>query len=273
VPEPRLSDGLVERVLARLGLATPRADSEDLGALYLAWSRAVPWDNVQKRISVAERHRILAGAEPEEFFENWLRHGTGGTCWPSSGAWHALLVALGFDARRVIGTMHPDRVPAGTANHASEIVRSDGEDWLVDSSMLNERPLPLHRGEPTRIDDPLHAIRAEPRPDALWHILWSSYVRPEMIPCLLFAEDVAHDAYLERYELSRVRGFSYGLTFRRNTAAGVLSVQRSTRTFKDRGGAIAQEEVRDRAGVLVDEGGLSPEIVRRLPEDEPEPPR
>jgi len=53
----------------------------------------------------------------------------------------------------------------------------------------------------------------------------------------------------------------------------VPSVQRSTRTCKDRGGAIEQEEVRDRSGVLVDEGGLSPEIVRRLPEDEPEPPR
>lgn len=84
---------------------------------------------------------------------------------------------------------------------------------------------------------------------------------------------VPHARYLERYEASRASGFSYGLTFRRSVADGVLSLNRTTRASKDRHGAITTQEIADRATLLVGEGGLSPGIVARLPDDEPEPPR
>lgn len=271
VPEPRLPDALVERVLARLGIAPPRADADGLAALYLAWCRQVPWDNVQKRITIAEGRPLLAGAEPVEFFENFLRDGTGGTCWPSSGALHALLAALGFDARRVIGAMHPER-SGRFANHGSEIVRVDGEEWLVDSSILNERPLPLRRGEATAIDDALHPMRAEPRDDALWLVHWSSYTGPEQIPCLLFEDDVTHESYLERYEASRGYGFSTYLTFRKNLADGVLSLRGTRRSLKRAAAELEEGPVADRRELLVREGGLSPEVVARTPDDLPEQP-
>ncbi len=271
-PEARLPDALVADVLDRLGTPVPGTDLEGLAALYAAWCRGVPWDNVQKRISVAERRPVLAGAEPEEFLRNFLAHGTGGTCWPSSGALHALLAALGFDARRAVAAMMYDRV-GRVPNHATEIVRADGEEWLVDSSMLCERPLALRHGERTAIDDALHPMRAEPNDDGMWLVTWAAHARDEQIACWLFEDDVPQARFLERYEVSRVSGFSYGLIFRRNLADGVLSLNRTTRAFKDRQGTLATREVADRAAILIGEGGLSPEIVGRLPDDEPDPAR
>ncbi len=269
IPEPSLPDALVERVLARLAIAAPRPDADGLAALYLAWCRQVPWDNLQKRITIAAGRPLLAGAEPVEFFESFLRDGTGGTCWPSGGALHALLAALGFDARRVIGAMHPER-SGRFANHGSEIVRADGEEWLVDSSMLNERPLPLRRGEATAIEHALHPMRAEPRDDALWLVTWSSYTGPEPIRCLLFQDDVAHESYLERYEASRSWGFSTYLTFRKNLADGVLSLRGTKRSLKRVAVGLEEGVVADRGEMLVREAGLSAELVARIPDDEPQ---
>jgi len=271
-PEPRLPDTLVGDVLERLDLRAPTTDLVGLTAMYAAWCREVPWDNVQKRITVAERRPVLAGADPDEFFRNFLRHGTGGTCWPSSGALHALLTALGFDTRRAVAAMMYDRA-GKVPNHATEIVRADGEEWLVDSSMLCERPLALRHGERTAIDDPLYPMRAAPNDDGMWLVTWAAYARDEQIGCWLFEDDVPQARLLERYEASRTSGFSYGLTFRRNAADGVLSLNRTTRAFKDRQGTLTMREVADRAAILMGEGGLSPEIVARLPDDEPEPPR
>ena len=45
----------------------------------------------------------LPGTHAIDFFEQWLDHGTGGTCWSSSNALYMLLTALGFTARRIAG--------------------------------------------------------------------------------------------------------------------------------------------------------------------------
>lgn len=268
--EPVLSDELVGRVLERLGTPAPAPTAEGLARLYRAWCRGVPWDNVQKRISVVERRAVLAGAEPDEFFESFLVHGTGGTCWPSCGALYALLFAVGFRVRRAVGSMQFHRF-GKAPNHGTAIVRLDGDDWLVDSSMLNERPLLLRKRELSSIEDPLHPMRAEPNDDGMWTVTWASYARDEPITCWIHEDDVSHEHFLERYEASRVPGFSHALTFRRNLASGVLSLQGHTRHFKTVDGTIASADVADRASVLVYEGGLSSEIVARLPPDEPGP--
>jgi N-hydroxyarylamine O-acetyltransferase len=268
--EPRLERPLVDRVLARLGLASaPPVDRRGLEDLYRAWCRTVPWDNVQKRVSVKNGRVPLAGAYPDEFFENLLRDGTGGTCWPSSGALHALLLALGFDARRVAGTMSPDRWP-GQINHASAIVTIDDEELLVDSSMLTERPIPLRSDAETVIDDPVHPVQARPTGD-LWTIRWRIQARDEEIDCVLVEDDAPFERYLECYEESRVSGFSYFLTLTKNIAGGILSLNGSKRTFRDGDGRLMAAYVEDRGQVLISEAGLSPRIVAALPPDEPDP--
>ncbi len=96
-----LAPALVERVLAKLGLAAaPRADLGGLAALYAAWCRSVPFDNVRKLIHVRAAYPApLPGDTPEDFFDAWLAHGTGGTCWAGNGALCALLESPGFRAR------------------------------------------------------------------------------------------------------------------------------------------------------------------------------
>ena len=265
-----LTDALVDRVLARLGLpSAPPPTRAGLAAVYRAWCAHVPWDNVQKRITVAAGRAPLAGASPAEFFENFLRDGTGGTCWPSASALHAILTHLGFTARRAIAAMAHDRF-GRVENHATTIVHLDGEDLIVDSSILHVEPLPLRDG--ARLDDPAHRVRIE-RTAGEWVLWWTMHSRDAEMACLLLEDDVPLARYLDRYEASRVTGFSYFLTFTKNLPGGVLSVNGDRRTFRHVDGAVTSETVLDRAGVLVAEGGLSPAVVDRLPPDEPDPNR
>jgi N-hydroxyarylamine O-acetyltransferase len=132
---------LVDRVLERLGLGP----GPSLDALYAAWCQAVPYDSAQKRRYFAEgRTGPLPGSSPVEFFETWLVHGCGGTCWSGSFALHALLTSLGHDARFGAGfVMRPGDPLAELPNHGTVLVRHGDADVIVDSSFLTDRPLPV----------------------------------------------------------------------------------------------------------------------------------
>jgi N-hydroxyarylamine O-acetyltransferase len=136
-----LDRDLVERVLERLGFASaPGPDRAGLAAVYAAWCRRVPFDNVRKRLHVAAKDPSrLPGDDPPEFLAAWLAWGTGGTCWAGNGALCELLRALGFDAERGVATMMalPDLPP----NHGTVFVSLDGARWMVDASILFAEPL------------------------------------------------------------------------------------------------------------------------------------
>ena len=138
-----LAADLVDSVLDRLGFRErPAADRAGLDAVYLAWCRNVPFDNLVKRIHLAAGSAApIPNGEPTAFLESWLRDGTGGTCWPSSGGLHALLSGVGFDARRGSAAMF-DNLSGPVHTHGTVIVRLDGVDHWVDSSMLTEQ-IPL----------------------------------------------------------------------------------------------------------------------------------
>ena len=154
-----LHPALREQVLDRLGLpGPPRTDLEGLAALYGAWCARVPFDNVRKMIALRSRpDGPLPGLGAQDFFEQWMAHGAGGTCWPTSNALFELARALGFEARRVAGSMRD----LGVVNHASVKVRADGREWLVDSSQLTNVPLPLD-DQVFVHDDPVFPAEVEP---------------------------------------------------------------------------------------------------------------
>jgi N-hydroxyarylamine O-acetyltransferase len=139
-----LEGQLVDRVLERLspGLR-PSPDLAGLTALYRAWCHRVPFDNLQKRISLESSDALLPGDDPRRFFGDWLEYGVGGTCWAGSNALLALLNSLGFRARRALAVMHLG--PREAPNHGTIIVPLDGRSYLVDTSMLHRLPLPLPR--------------------------------------------------------------------------------------------------------------------------------
>jgi hypothetical protein len=102
----------------------------------------------------------------------------------------------------------------GYANHASVKVRIGDEDWLVDSSMLTNCPLPL-RQEIYISADPVLPVEVEPSNGT--HVLWTKTPpNSSYLPCRLLGM-VDHAFYLARYEESRTRSpFNQRLYVRRN---------------------------------------------------------
>lgn len=258
--------GTAELVLERLGFAAaPPITLEGLNDLYAAWCRGVPFDNVRKRIAlVTEDSTPLPGGHAEEFFQAWLRHGTGGTCWPSSNGLFALFDGCGFDVQRVAGSMMDSSEP----NHGSVVARIEREAFVVDSSMHTAAAFPLRRGVETRLEDPLHPIRVEPTPDSfLVHWAQPASQTPDFV-CRLVDDLVDHAFYLERYELTRSADgspFNRFLYARRDLDGVVLAYVGRTRFRKTLEEVEAQElEPEALARSLVEELGLSEEIVADL---------
>lgn len=264
----RLPPDLVERVLARLGLDRhPDATADGLHAVYRAWGRTIPFDNLIKRAHLATGDPgQIPNASPEQLFELHLRHGTGGTCWPTSVALHALLVSLGFDAR--LGSAAMRELAGGpNHNHGTVLVRIDGGDWWTDTSMLSEVPLPLDRERATELRDPVNPMRAEPA-DERWRVWWQQPSSREALDCLLLADDVTPEHCHTRYEASRgASPFNASTYVTRNVEGGKVTFERGQR-FEKTADGIASLEVDDRRRFLVDELGFSEEIVDRQPPDE-----
>jgi N-hydroxyarylamine O-acetyltransferase len=258
-----VAPGLLARVFAKLGIeGAPAPDLAGLEQLYAAWCRHVPFDNVRKRIALASGGtEPLPGGAPEDFFEGLLAHGTSGTCWPSSNGLFALVRACGFDVRRISASMF-DR---NDHNHGSLIVRLDGEEWLVDSSILNGVPIALRRGVEAKLHDPVHPIRVEPV-GAGFRLHWGMAQRPDTMPCRLMDDPVDEAFYLERYEISRAYSvFNTALYARRNFPGKLVSFTGRTRHEKSADGVTSRElstgELRQ---ALTAEMGYSPAILAQL---------
>ncbi len=267
-----LSTDTTEAVLERLGFSdAPTPDLAGLDALYDAWCRNVPFDNVVKRIHLASGSSDpFPNGDPEAFFASHLRHGTGGTCWPSSGGLHALLEAVGFDARRGSGAMRDD-LSGPIHSHGTVLVRLEGTDYWVDSSMLTRRAFPIRTGEEKQLDDPLHAVRVEPVEES-WRVWWTHPFLPEMLGCLLLDDDVTAAHYLARYEWSRqMSPFNLSLHATRNTRDSRVTIAFDQRFDRTIAGVTTRALGDDRDRVLIEELGYSSEIVDALPADDPDP--
>ncbi|MFO0829422.1 MAG: arylamine N-acetyltransferase [Phycisphaerales bacterium] len=268
------SEFLVDRVLARLGFtARPQPDLSGLKALYGAWCRHVPFDNVRKIVHLrGSTPGPLPGTSAADFFEAWLTHGTGGTCWAGNGALERLLVALGFDARRGIGTMMA--APNLPPNHGLVTVRLDGVDHLVDASILHGEPLPLANGSPTRIEHPAWGVECR-RDGERWNVHWRPLHQLGGFVCRIEQLTSEPGEFAERYE--RTRGwspFNYELHIRRNREAGCVGLVFGKRVEIDADGRATERAIDDfqRRRLLVEELGVSEEMATAIPADVPTPP-
>lgn len=269
-----LPDELIERVLAKLGLgAAPEPTPEGLRALYAAWCQRVPFDNVRKIIHVRGGGRgALPGSTAVDFFEAWLRHGTGGTCWAGAGASATLLCALGFEAVRGIGTMlaAPDLPP----NHGTVRVTFDRARFLVDGSILHGEPLPLDDSSAAHIAHPAWGVRSTLR-DGRLHISWRPLHKLDGFECRIdvFGTDGAE--FRRRYDETRGWSpFNYEVSARLNRGDRVAGLAFGQAASLEADGTVQQRPVsqEERARVLIEEIGLSEEIVSQLPPDVPTPP-
>jgi N-hydroxyarylamine O-acetyltransferase len=255
----QLPPDLARRVLVRLGFAVPPPlDLDGLSAVYRAWCTRVPFDNTRKMIALRTgAGGPLPGVHADDFFESWLAHGTGGTCWPSSNALFALLEAARFAARRVAGSMRD----LGVVSHASVKVRIDGRDWLVDSSMLLNTPLPLgadvHRG-----DDPVWPVEVEAT-DGTHVIWWQTPPNAAYMPCRLLLDPASFQECLDGYERSRGRSpFNQRLYARINRPGELVIMLGHTRFSRTAAGVLSRDLTADELlQALREDIGLSDDIV------------
>ncbi len=274
IPSAALPEPLVERVLAELGFSNysdPTLDT--LREIYGAWCQRVPFDNVRKMIHVSSGNPgPLPGSTPEDFLQSWLKFGTGGTCWSSADALHALLASLGFAAFRGLGTMlaAPDLPP----NHGTVVVAFGKSRYIVDSSILHGEPLQLEEGSKTSVLHSAWGVRCGQR-DGQWHIRWRPLNRLDGFKCRLDRFPVSAVEYSDFYEKTRAWSpFNYEVTARINRGESVVGIANGYSVFLLGDGSVLRGHLstEERARMLVEDIGISEEIVEQLPQDTPTPP-
>jgi len=265
---------LFELILTRLGFSgRPEPTLGNLRRLYSAWCRRVPFDNIRKLIHVRSGvSGPLPGSSAEDFFSAWLRHGTGGTCWAGAGAFQALLTSVGFNAARGVATMlvAPDIPP----NHGTVEVTFDEVRYLVDCSILHGEPLRLDENSETRIKHPAWGVRCSRR-NGFWHVWWRPLHKPEGFECRCERFGAESGEFRDFYEATRGWSpFNYEATARVNRGDIVIGVTFGKEVRLHDNGEVTQTPVshEERKRLLVEQIGMSEEIVSQLPDDIPTPP-
>jgi len=256
--DERLDPDRRDAVLDRLGFpAPPPVDLDGLTAIYGAWCARVPFDNLRKLIALhGGATGPLPGLGADDFFDAWLAHGTGGTCWPSANALHALLDSIGFSSRRVTASMF-DR---GEPSHGTTIVVLDGAEHLVDSSMLTGTPLPLDPAGPTTTPGDGFVHGARPVPEG-WLFEFTRVSVDGPLPCRTLAPDATPLAFFEeRYEVSRTWSpFNDHVNVLVNRPHGAISLVGGHRYERPVGGPISELE-----GGPVDEPELRAALMEEI---------
>lgn len=208
----------------------------------------MPFDNVRKLISLRSRESgPLPGDAPQDFFEGWLRDGTGGTCWAGAGALHALLLSLDFRPTRVIATMLSR--PDAASNHGTVIVAVDGRHYLADSAILHDAPLLL-------ASDPRHSITR-----------WRPLHQLAGIDCRIDELGVAADRFRAAHEATRAWSpFNDQPYARLNREDHVIGLAQGCRLEIDRHGEVVRRALTPPATLrfLVDEIGIREAVAECL---------
>ncbi len=270
-----LAPGLVESVLQKLGLPDrPSKSAEGLSHLYRGWCRNVPFDNFMKRIwlkSGAGFSKQSGG--PAIYFQNWLKYGTGGTCWSGTEAFAALLETLGFHSNRALGKMGGNDVPA--PNHATLFVNVDETQYLVDTSFLFDSPVNWDAVNAEGVSShPASKFRID-RSGSQTMLFWQPLHFPEPIPCELVSYTVTSDEFDKLHEKSFSTSlFNFALYSRKNSKDSVVGTCFGSQVTLDSAGRLHRIPIAeaDQKRFLVEKMGYSEEIIAQLPPDDPVPP-
>jgi N-hydroxyarylamine O-acetyltransferase len=265
---------LLERVLAKLGFShRPAPTLRGLQELYGAWCFRVPFDNVRKMIALRQPSGgPLPGDDAADFFDSWLRYGSGGTCWSANGALHALLAALGFVPIRGVATMLVS--PNAPPNHGTVCVPLEGKRYLVDASILHGLPLELPASGSGAIEHAAWGVQTVLRQEH-WNVRWRPLHVPPGIECRVEVLGTTAATFHDMHEKTRAWSpFNYQLYARVNRGSGVIGTAFGKRVEIDAAGAMTERTLPadERRRFLIEELGIAEELLRALPADTPTPP-
>jgi len=260
-----LRQDVYERLLERIGFERePDPDLATLNAIYKFWSRDVGYDNVLKRIYIEEGHSgPFPVMDPSDFIENWMKHGTSGSCWPSSEALYGVLALAGYRPERTAGQMLECNDPMDP-NHGAIIVHLDGKRMYVDPGVAAEQALELVPGKPNRTPSEAFGIWDE----GDGHVWWRPGHSRRAIEVVMDLDKLSYEFFADRYEKTKEFSlFNTTLYVRRNRDDGILTYGRGNILRVDTQGELTAEPIDESEipAFLIEQMGLSEEIVARVP--------
>ena len=270
-----LPAGLVDAVLDRLGVPAPAtADRDALARVYAAWCQAVPFDNVLKRLSLAEGWPgRLPGSTAVDFFRDWIEYRTGGTCWAGNGALFALLRALGFRVELGAATMMTDSDTPGP-NHGTVVVTLDEGRFLTDASILSG--VPLRMPEPGETPPPPAALPAVQVVAGRTVVLWRTVRQPDGFPCRIDRIGLGADEWDALHQhTARWSPFNFATSARLNRGPDVVGYGAGL-TYRIRPDGALESQPASRTAMvrfLAEVLEIDGSVADRLPDDRPVPPR
>ena len=135
-----LSNALLMDILGYLDCPPKAPTLRYLNRLIHAYIRKVPWESVSR---IIKRHTTPEISNcprlPEEFWDEAMRYGFGGTCFESSLAFYSLLTSLGYQGYLTVNDMGDSH-----GCHAAIVLLLDRQKYLVDIT------IPVHAA--VRID-------------------------------------------------------------------------------------------------------------------------
>ncbi len=130
-----------DEILEALDLSRAEPGVGFLEALFARFNAKVPFENASKIVRNAEVADANARPRtPDVFWRDHLSLGTGGTCFARVAAFEALLTALGFRSRRILGRVQRDD------DHAALLVETAAGPSIVDVGFPLPAILPARAG-------------------------------------------------------------------------------------------------------------------------------
>lgn len=170
-----LSSELTSQILSYLGCVREKPSIRYLNRLIRAHIRHVPWESVSRIIKRNISQEIeLCPRLPNEFWQETLKYGMGGTCFENNLAFFTLLTELGFDGYLTINDME------NPACHTASIITFNRQKYLADVTIPIHCALPIYANQITRRSNEFHQYTIRPTGNSRYSIERSHHPKREI---------------------------------------------------------------------------------------------
>lgn len=153
----RLSTKTTSQILSYLGCDWGKPSIQYLNRLIKAYIRHVPWESISRIIKRNTTQKTeLCPRLPDEFWQETLKYGTGGTCFENNLAFFTLLDGLGFYGYLTINDME------NPACHTASIISLNGQKYLADVAIPIHCALPIYDKQIARCSNEFHQYTVRP---------------------------------------------------------------------------------------------------------------
>ena len=157
-----------DSILQHLHIERAEPSPALLSAILAAWSERIPWESASR----IARHKTLAAPyqyarTAEQFYDDALNRGLGGTCFETNTALRALLDDLGYESTYALCDMEH----SSTANpHCALITTIDGVRYIADAGWPLPTAIPLSDTESTGGTVPVYDYHVDPAGEGRWRV-------------------------------------------------------------------------------------------------------